>query len=344
MESYFFFAIALLAIFSILENLKGRGKIGLVKAQLLVLLLVVAINSILLYINELNIVNLRQYNIVLHMSIIIFMYNTIYLSITKKLTWVMVFVECIFALLYIDIIFDGFGFIDVDNLSFKKPSNSQIYFNILIRIIGLFIIIRSLIINNKNYTFKEFYKTIVSNQKVNIALFVIVFFMPIIVQSLILFGFNPEYNFIVIAIYIGIISFSLYRPDFFDSHDTATYQIYENDSETKKFVSIIELEFYTNKYYLNPNVKIETFIDKVGLSKFEILEFVKLQKQTSFSDLINKARIDYLIELLNDKRYKAYTIEALSSMSGFSNRRTMYLYFKKFYNSNPTEHMNNPTD
>lgn len=155
-------------------------------------------------------------------------------------------------------------------------------------------------------------------------------------------GINPGYRYLLIFMYNGIILFSLYRPLIFDncSFSFHTSLKYEEFGKSK-FDNKIESEFYINKYYLNPDAKINDLSSKIGVSNFEILEFVKMYQLTSFSDLVNKSRVDHLITLLNDQQYTAYTIEALSKMSGFSNRRTMYIYFKKFYNTTPTDYLNN---
>ena len=47
--------------------------------------------------------------------------------------------------------------------------------------------------------------------------------------------------------------------------------------------------------------------------------------------------MEYLKELLNAKKYESFTIEALSEMAGFNNRRTMYNAFNKYVGLTPTE-------
>jgi YesN/AraC family two-component response regulator len=57
----------------------------------------------------------------------------------------------------------------------------------------------------------------------------------------------------------------------------------------------------------------------------------------NFSDLINKSRIDYFINLIKSQKYKDYTIDALSEMTGFGTRQTLYRNFKKFHGGKPTD-------
>ena len=65
--------------------------------------------------------------------------------------------------------------------------------------------------------------------------------------------------------------------------------------------------------------------------------FLKKQIEENFTDLLNKNRIDYLKELLKAKKHESFTIEALSEMAGFNNRRSMYNAFNKHVGLTPTE-------
>jgi AraC-like DNA-binding protein len=341
MSIYFFFAIPLLSIFSILENLKIRNKISLIKAHLLLVLLFVAVNSILLFFNELLFVELERYISLLHIVITILVYNILYLLTNHKFKDLFI-IQCVLLLIYAFIIFNETKLIYPLNESFKDPLNSLIYFNLFFRGLGISIIIRNLIIKDKNQNFKNANSTVLIKYKMHILLFAIIIFMPLIVYALILVGLRPDYRILLIVMYSGIILFSLYRPLIFDNFNLASIDLLkQEDSVQTNYLEIIESEFYTNKYYLNPDAKIQDFSNQINASHFEIQEFVKMQKLSSFTDLLNKSRIDHFIILLNDSLSKSYTIEALSLMSGFKNRRTMYLYFKKFYNVTPTDYLNN---
>jgi YesN/AraC family two-component response regulator len=76
---------------------------------------------------------------------------------------------------------------------------------------------------------------------------------------------------------------------------------------------------------------------KLNVSKIELANFLKLEIEENFTELLNKNRIGYLKELLSAKKYESFTIEALSEMSGFNNRRSMYNAFNKHVGLTPTE-------
>ena len=69
------------------------------------------------------------------------------------------------------------------------------------------------------------------------------------------------------------------------------------------------------------------------------MKFVKNEIDENFTELLNKNRIEYLKDLLKARKYESFTIEALSEMSGFNNRRTMYNAFNKYTGLTPTEYI-----
>ena len=84
----------------------------------------------------------------------------------------------------------------------------------------------------------------------------------------------------------------------------------------------------------------DDFALKLNCGKNEVLEFLKLQLDQSFTELLNQNRVEYLKQLLRSKKYESFTIEALSEMSGFGTRRSMYNYFNKYVGMTPSEYIN----
>jgi YesN/AraC family two-component response regulator len=76
---------------------------------------------------------------------------------------------------------------------------------------------------------------------------------------------------------------------------------------------------------------------KLNATKNELVDFLKVGIDENFIELLNKNRIEYLKELLKAKKYESFTIEALSEMSGFNNRRSMYNAFNKHVGVTPTD-------
>jgi YesN/AraC family two-component response regulator len=100
-----------------------------------------------------------------------------------------------------------------------------------------------------------------------------------------------------------------------------------------------EFIFYSNHYYLQPDANIDDLALKLNVSKNELCIFLRDELEENFTELLNKNRVEYLKELLKAKKYESFTIEALSEMAGFNNRRTMYNAFNKHIGMTPTEYI-----
>ena len=57
----------------------------------------------------------------------------------------------------------------------------------------------------------------------------------------------------------------------------------------------------------------------------------------TFIELVNKCRVDYFVSLVKSGSYKNFTIDALSSMSGFNSRQNLQRAFKTFHGGTPSD-------
>jgi AraC-like DNA-binding protein len=161
-----------------------------------------------------------------------------------------------------------------------------------------------------------------------------------ILIALYLNGVTTGYNDSRITLYIVkflFILFILFRPKFLDDDKYArpfNQLLTKNSGIT---FQNFEFLFYSNNYYLLPEANMEDLALKLNTSKNELADFLKHQIDENFTDLLNKNRVEYLKELLKAKKYESFTIEALSEMAGFNNRRTMYNAFNKHVGQTPTD-------
>ena len=128
----------------------------------------------------------------------------------------------------------------------------------------------------------------------------------------------------------------LYRPQ---SINAAWYQFDDLSSINKVEISKdnFEIAFYTSHFYLKEKASIENLSIDLDSNKIIVTAFIKKNTGLGFADLINKSRVDYLVELLREGKHEDYTIEALAKLSGFGSRQTMYKAFAKFRNQSPTD-------
>ena len=57
----------------------------------------------------------------------------------------------------------------------------------------------------------------------------------------------------------------------------------------------------------------------------------------TFSNLVNKSRVDYFIELVRSPKYTNYSIDALAKEAGFNSRHHLYKPFRKFHGGTPSD-------
>ena len=136
-----------------------------------------------------------------------------------------------------------------------------------------------------------------------------------------------------------MIIFILYRPKFLDD-DKLSIHFNEIVVKPKRLAfKDFEFVFYANHYYLRQDANMGDLALKLNATKNDLADFLKNEIEENFTDLLNKNRVDYLKELLKAKKYESFTIEALSEMAGFNNRRTMYNAFNRYIGMTPTEYI-----
>lgn len=105
--------------------------------------------------------------------------------------------------------------------------------------------------------------------------------------------------------------------------------------ESTEMLNAIESKMIEEKFYLNENFSSQDVLVHFEITRNKLDELLTHIKGVSFADWLNSLRIEYAKNLLinNNK----YTIDAISSISGFSSRSAFYAAFKKVTNITPTE-------
>jgi AraC-like DNA-binding protein len=133
----------------------------------------------------------------------------------------------------------------------------------------------------------------------------------------------------------------LYRPVFLNKmpinlsflsiFSTHAYKKFESDAFT--------IEFFTNLYYLKEKCNSADLAATLGIGQDVLNNYIKNNYDMSFTDLVNKYRILYFIDLVNHPESKLLTIDALAKQSGFSSRQNMAFFFKKFHGGSPSDYV-----
>lgn len=99
----------------------------------------------------------------------------------------------------------------------------------------------------------------------------------------------------------------------------------------ERVVSFLE----TTRCYLNPDLRLDYICYSLGTNRTYASRAVKTVAP-SFSILVNGYRIRHAINILKEHPFMPF--EAISSQSGFSNRRTFYQAFKTETGKTPSEY------
>ena len=135
-----------------------------------------------------------------------------------------------------------------------------------------------------------------------------------------------------------------YEKQLQESLDVGKYQIQtpiiSNDDQffTSPYIRLDKSQVATCKNMALIDVDSEL----LGLKNSEISDSIKSIKTNNFNDYVNKFRINYSIELINDNYLDNKTIESLAFESGFNSVQSFHRVFKKFKSKTPNEFLKNP--
>jgi len=267
--------------------------------------------------------------------------NLFFLIVLKKIPRLIIILESILIFFFIIVFINNFQF------PLLKDGVLQyellIYHKIFYAFCFLFILGSLTYITIKLFERKDIQNIYELKIRKWVGIFFLVIFILLIYHAIFIFFFlkgkitTYDTYFNIFIFRLCFLLFVLLRPKFLDDD---RYSIPFNELLIKaKGIAFKDFEFifYTNHYYLLPDANLEDLALKLNTSKIELSIFLRDEIEENFAELLNKNRVEYLKELLKAKKYESFTIEALSEMAGFNNRRTMYNAFNKYVGLTPTE-------
>ena len=334
------FAITLLGVFSIFEILKGNQKLSLLKYYIIARLIIVTAGSGLDYLGF-NGFDLPYYKEVFKILALLFTVNLFFLIVQKRIPKLVVWVEFFFILFFIvELIFGLENPTVRDGVLQNKPTLfHQVFY-------GLYVLLASAALFYNAYHLFRLKKHNLYELKIKkwVGFYILCNFAILFIIIILFLSFKSgtlgAYDNTMITVFIHrflFIFFILIRPRFLDDDKYARPfdQILAKNSGLS--FQNFEFLFYSNHYYLKQDANMEDLALKLNVNKNALSNFLKNEIEENFTELLNKNRVEYLMELLKARKYESFTIEALSEMSGFNNRRTMYNAFNKYVGQTPTE-------
>jgi AraC-like DNA-binding protein len=336
------FSITLLGIFSIFELSKGNQKFSLLKYYILARLIIITAGSGLDYLGFSGYA-LPLYKEIFKITALLVTVNLFFLVVQKRIPKQVIWVEIFFITFFIIELIFG---IETPIIKGGVLQNKPILFHQIFY--GLYALLGAAALFYNTYYLFIAKKTQVNLYDLKIKKWVGFYILSNIILfllSILLFlsfqkGTLGVYDNTMVTVFIHrflFIFFIIIRPKFLDDDKFARPfdQILAKNSGLS--FQNFEFLFYANHYYLTQDASLEDLALKLNVSKNELADFLKKQIEANFTELLNKNRIEYLKELLKAKKHESFTIEALSEMSGFNNRRSMYNAFNKHVGVTPTE-------
>ena len=173
-----------------------------------------------------------------------------------------------------------------------------------------------------------------------IAIFLIMISMLILYLPLSFLKDNDNAGYLIsFGIYLTVVLTILYRPVFLNK---SSLKISFGDSFSRNVdLNINDLDFvnnfFTNFYFTNPEASLENFTKVLNVGSNDLYKFVYYKYNMTFSDLVNKQRVEYFVDIIHNPKFANFTIDALAKEVGFSSRQHLYKPFKKFHGGNPSD-------
>ena len=156
---------------------------------------------------------------------------------------------------------------------------------------------------------------------------------------------NIFYFFILVFNFLAVL-FLLFRPKFLNRSNLKIklggFFDKKTDDEFPK--TLFGEVFFKQLFYLNKDASVETLKKRLNVSSEALNNFLYTNYGLPLTDLVNKYRITYFIDLVNTGKYGNYTVDALAHEAGFSSRFHLYKSFRKYHGGTPSDFIRSVTD
>jgi len=110
-----------------------------------------------------------------------------------------------------------------------------------------------------------------------------------------------------------------------------------NDNAINSTFYKILHEFLNEKQgFKDPNLSLETMSEQLSIPKTKLSNYLQECFGMNFPEVINRYRINYFIELYKKDDLKLMKVETLILQSGYRNKTTFYMAFKKVLKTKPS--------
>jgi AraC-like DNA-binding protein len=346
---FFLFLLSVLVFFDVLIRFKSPFKL---KVFFLLFVFGILVSSFYLFIRSVpdHYILIRMVCPMLIGTSMVQIFTNLYFIQHKRIAniyLITAYAIYIYLIIYVQIVgyetvFPKFNSIGSSPSQVAKSVNLPIYLDVFLELDFIFFNLFCLY-----YIFNILFKFSFKNiyfKKIQVwtfCFFMVIFTQLIFIALSTIFKFPNEVN-IYIRIVLGLVLLliMLYRPSFINKNGAKIWFGYifnKNDYSSDIKETDFNFHFFTNLYYKSKTANIEEFSNIIGVSKDVMFNYIYFTYSMTFDELINKARVDYFVEIIKDSKFKKYTVEALALEVGFSSRQRFYQPFKKYHGGNPSD-------
>jgi len=109
-----------------------------------------------------------------------------------------------------------------------------------------------------------------------------------------------------------------------------------NEERKRNLLQEIVLLIEEEKYYLQQKITIDKIAKQLNSNSKYVSQIINENYHTSFSNLINKYRVNKVCELLLNKEYDHFSFEGIAEKAGFSSKSSFNKTFKKITGVTPS--------
>ncbi len=121
-----------------------------------------------------------------------------------------------------------------------------------------------------------------------------------------------------------------------ESTDKEATPIQLDDQLLKKLIDFMK----SSKPFSDPELTLTSLALQLEMGRNQLSELINKGTEGNFYDFVNKYRVEEVKQLMENSKYKDYTILAIAYEAGFPSKSTFNSIFKKFTGLTPSEYRN----
>ena len=106
----------------------------------------------------------------------------------------------------------------------------------------------------------------------------------------------------------------------------------------EKYIEKLKALMEEKKIYLNPELKLATLAEELGLPSHQVSKLINEKLSKSFNDYVNEYRVQEFISRVNEEKNKQFTVYGIALDVGFNSKSSFNTAFKKITGKTPSDY------